>query len=41
MNVFNNHSINLMEKLDSLVGEDIDVGHYVYRCVLDIIYGII
>nr|XP_050868883.1 cytochrome P450 4C1-like [Vespula vulgaris] len=38
MNVFNNHSINLMEKLDSLVGEDIDVGNYVYRCVLDIIY---
>ncbi|KAL2713217.1 cytochrome P450 4C1-like isoform X1 [Vespula squamosa] len=38
MNVFLNHSITLMEKLDSLVGKDIDVCHYVYRCALDIIY---
>ncbi|XP_046829944.1 cytochrome P450 4C1-like isoform X2 [Vespa crabro] len=38
MDVIVNHSAVLMEKLETLVGEEIDVCHYVFRCTLDIIY---
>ncbi|XP_035742921.1 cytochrome P450 4C1-like, partial [Vespa mandarinia] len=38
MDVIVNHSVVLMEKLETLVGEEIDVCHYVFRCTLDIIY---
>ncbi|XP_047361038.1 cytochrome P450 4C1-like [Vespa velutina] len=38
VDVLVNHSVVLMEKLETLVGEEIDVCHYVFRCALDIIY---
>ncbi|XP_043682421.1 cytochrome P450 4C1-like isoform X3 [Vespula pensylvanica] len=38
MDVLVNHSITLIEKLESLIGKEIDVFHYVFRCTLDIIY---
>ncbi|XP_047367619.1 cytochrome P450 4c21-like isoform X1 [Vespa velutina] len=38
MDVFVNHFVALMEKLETLVGEGIDVCHYAFRCTLDIIY---
>ncbi|XP_043682415.1 cytochrome P450 4C1-like isoform X1 [Vespula pensylvanica] len=33
-----NHSIALIEKLETLIGEEVDIRHYVFRCTLDIVY---
>ncbi|XP_035742764.1 cytochrome P450 4C1-like [Vespa mandarinia] len=38
MDVFVHHSIALMEKIDSIVEEELDIFDYVFRCTLDIIY---
>ncbi|XP_035742763.1 cytochrome P450 4C1-like [Vespa mandarinia] len=38
MDVFVHHSIALTEKLETLVGGEIDIFGYVFRCTLDIIY---
>ncbi|XP_046832104.1 cytochrome P450 4C1-like isoform X2 [Vespa crabro] len=38
MDVFVNHSIALMEKLETFVGEELEVFDYVLRCTLNIIY---
>ncbi|XP_047367681.1 cytochrome P450 4C1-like [Vespa velutina] len=38
MDVFVNHSIALMEKLETFVGEELDIFDYVFLCTLDIIY---
>ncbi|XP_035723091.1 cytochrome P450 4C1-like [Vespa mandarinia] len=38
MDVFVNHSIALMEKLETFVGEELEVSDYVLRCTSDIIY---
>ncbi|XP_047364502.1 cytochrome P450 4C1-like isoform X2 [Vespa velutina] len=38
MDVFVNHSIALMEKLETFVGEELEVFNYVLRYTLDIIY---
>ncbi|XP_047368008.1 cytochrome P450 4C1-like [Vespa velutina] len=40
MDVFVNHSIALMEKLETFVGEELDIFDYVFRCTLDIIYDV-
>lgn len=39
MDVLIYHSNALTEKLESLVGEELDVFYYIFRCTLDIIYG--
>ncbi|XP_046828219.1 cytochrome P450 4C1-like isoform X3 [Vespa crabro] len=38
MDVFINHSIALMEKLETFVGEELDIFDYAFRCTLNIIY---
>ncbi|XP_046828153.1 cytochrome P450 4C1-like [Vespa crabro] len=38
IDVFINHSIVLMEKLETFVGGELDIFDYVFRCTLDIIY---
>ncbi|XP_046828269.1 cytochrome P450 4C1-like [Vespa crabro] len=37
IDVFINYSIVLMKKLETSVGEELDVFHYIFRCTLDII----
>lgn len=39
VNVMVYNSTVLMKKVESLVGEEIDIGHYASLCTLDIIYG--
>ncbi|XP_035727387.1 cytochrome P450 4C1-like [Vespa mandarinia] len=39
MDLFINYSIVLMKKLETSIGEELDVFHYIFRCTLDIIYG--
>ncbi|XP_046828154.1 cytochrome P450 4C1-like isoform X1 [Vespa crabro] len=40
IDVFINHSIALMEKLETFVGGELDIFEYVFRCTLDIIYDV-
>ncbi|XP_047368010.1 cytochrome P450 4C1-like [Vespa velutina] len=40
MDVYVNHSIALMEKLETFVGEELDIFDYVFRCTLDVIYDL-
>ncbi|XP_046828259.1 cytochrome P450 4C1-like [Vespa crabro] len=40
IDVFINHSIALMEKLETFVGGELDIFDYVFRCTLDIIYDV-
>ncbi|KAL2713213.1 cytochrome P450 4C1-like isoform X1 [Vespula squamosa] len=38
MGIFVNHSIDLIQNLETLVRKELDIQQYVFRCTLDIIY---